>query len=106
VSIVGTLGMIGGALFIASVTMALGWTAQVATCVAAGGVAGAMLDSVLGATVQARRWCEQCARETERLTHDCGATTRPARGVEWIDNDIVNFLANTAGGLLAALLLR
>ena len=40
-----------------------------------------MVDSVLGATVQARRWCDTCARETERPTHDCGrrhaAAARP-----------------------------
>ena len=76
------------------------------TCSYPGGVAGAVFDSVLGATAQARRWCEQCAAETERLTHDCGAPTRRARGVAWMDNDVVNFLSNTAGGLLAALLLR
>ena len=106
VSVRGTLAMLGGALFVAVLIVALGWTVQVAACVAAGGVAGGMVDSVLGATLQARRWCEQCARETERLTHDCGTTTRPARGVKWMDNDIVNFLSNTVGGMLAALLLR
>jgi uncharacterized protein (TIGR00297 family) len=102
----GTLAMLAGALFVASITLAFGWTVQVAACVAAGGIAGAVCDSILGATVQGRRWCEQCARETERLTHDCGTATRPARGAQWMDNDIVNFLSNTTGGLLAALLLR
>jgi uncharacterized protein (TIGR00297 family) len=105
-SIPGTIAMIAGALFVAMLTVALGWTAQVAGCVAAGGLGGAVVDSVLGATVQSRRWCEQCARETERVTHDCGGATSPCGGMEWMDNDIVNFLSNTAGGLLAALLLR
>jgi uncharacterized protein (TIGR00297 family) len=106
VSAPGTVAMLAGALLVAGGTFAFGWTAEVAACVAAGGVAGAMIDSLLGATLQARRWCEQCARETERVTHDCGAATRPARGMAWMDNDIVNFLSNAAGGLLAALLLR
>lgn len=106
VSVPGTLAMVAGALFVAAITVALGWTVEVAACIAAGGVAGAVVDSVLGATAQARRWCEPCAAETERLTHDCGAPTRRARGVAWMDNDVVNFLSNTAGGLLAALLLR
>lgn len=105
-SVPGSLAMIAGALFVATLMLALGWTVQVAVRVAAGGLAGAMVDTVLGATVQSRRWCEQCARETERVTHDCGGATRPARGVRWIDNDIVNFLSNTAGGMLAAMLLR
>ena len=106
ISLQGTLAMLAGAAFVAVMTLVLGWTVQVAACAAAGGVAGAVVDTILGATVQGRRWCEQCARETERLTHDCGTATRPARGVQWMDNDIVNFLSNTAGGLLAALLLR
>jgi uncharacterized protein (TIGR00297 family) len=106
VSAPGSVAMIAGAVFVGLVTWALGWTAQVAAFVSLGGVAGAVVDSLLGATVQGRRWCEQCARETERLTHDCGTATRPARGVQWMDNDIVNFLSNTAGGLLAALLVR
>jgi len=105
-SVPGSLAMIAGALFVGMLIFALGWTVQVAARVAAGGVVGAMVDTVLGATVQSRRWCEQCARETERMTHDCGTTTRPARGLQWVDNDLVNFLSNTAGGMLAALLLR
>jgi len=106
VSVPGSLAMIAGAVFVAMMTVVLGWTVQLALWIAVGGVAGAVLDSLLGATVQVRRWCEQCARETERPTHDCGATTRRARGVEWMDNDIVNFLSSAAGGILAALLLR
>ncbi|MEO6877867.1 MAG: DUF92 domain-containing protein, partial [Gemmatimonadaceae bacterium] len=61
---------------------------------------------VLGATVQARRWCEPCSMETERTVHRCGATTTARRGLAWLDNDVVNFLSNAAGGLLAALLIR
>lgn len=106
VSAAGTAAMLAGSVFIATTMMTLGWTPAVAGRVAAGGVAGAMVDSVLGATIQARRWCEPCARETERATHDCGTRTRLARGLEWMDNDIVNFISNVAGGLLAALLLR
>jgi uncharacterized protein (TIGR00297 family) len=106
VSARGTAAMIAGAVFVGLLTWILGWTAQVAAFVSLGGVTGAVVDSVLGATIQGRRWCERCARETERLTHDCGTVTQPARGAQWMDNDIVNFLSNTVGGLLAALLVR
>jgi len=71
-----------------------------------GPVVGAIADSVLGATLQARRRCDTCNRETERLVHDCGAESRAVRGLGWMDNDIVNFLSGALGGLLAALLSR
>jgi uncharacterized protein (TIGR00297 family) len=106
VSLAGTLAMIAGALFIGALTVTLGWTLEVAIRVAVGGVVGAAADSILGATLQARRWCDTCNRETERLTHDCGSDTRELRGLGWMDNDIVNFLSGAAGGLLAALLSR
>ena len=103
---IGTLAAVSGAMFVAIVAVLLGWTSAVARHIALGGVFGALFDSVLGATVQSRRWCESCGRETERTTHDCGALTRPLRGMNWLDNDLVNFLSNAAGGLLAALLSR
>jgi len=103
---IGTLAAVSGAMFIAILAKLLGATPAVARHVALGGVVGALLDSVLGASVQARRWCDVCGRETERMTHDCGTTTRHIRGWRWLDNDLVNFLSNAAGGLLAALLSR
>ena len=103
---IGTLAAVSGAMFVAILALSLGWTTVIARHVALGGVLGALLDSVLGATVQARRWCETCGRETERAIHDCGTATRPHRGLGWLDNDLVNFLSNAAGGLLAALLSR
>ena len=98
--------MIGGAMFIGLMLIVLGWTAPLAMRVTLAGVFGATIDTLLGATVQARRWCDTCGRETERTVHDCGTTTRPLRGWRWLDNDLVNFLSAAAAGLLAALLSR
>jgi len=106
VSLIGTVGTLAGATFIALVAWMLGWTPRVAALVGIGGVAGALADSVIGATVQARRWCDACQLETERHTHSCGAETRPLRGIAWLDNDAVNFLSNAAGGILSALIVR
>ena len=60
-----------------------------------------MVDSLLGATVQAMYYCPACEKETERRIHNCGTRTRPMRGVNWLNNDVVNFIATLFGGLLA-----
>ena len=65
------------------------------------GLGGSMLDSVLGATVQAMYYCPTCKKETERLIHNCGTKTRPLRGIWWLNNDTVNFIATLSGGLIA-----
>lgn len=67
-----------------------------------GGFTGALADSVLGATLQEVRFCDACSRETEQLTHDCGARTRPIRGASWCDNDTVNMIATALGAATAA----
>lgn len=65
------------------------------------GLGGALADSVLGATFQSKRWCEQCRMWTERRVHTCQYRTRHARGVRWMTNDTVNFLATVAGAVIA-----
>ena len=70
----------------------------------AGGLAGSLFDSLLGATVQGIYYCEHCAKETENAIHRCGHTTRLVRGWRWLNNDLVNFSASLLGGLVASLL--
>lgn len=65
------------------------------------GLTGAMFDSVLGATVQVMYYCPKCEKETERHIHSCGTETRYLRGIPWMNNDVVNFLATLVGGLTA-----
>ena len=65
------------------------------------GLVGSMLDSALGAMVQAMYYCPTCKKETERLIHNCGTKTRPLRGIWWLNNDTVNFIATLSGGLIA-----
>jgi uncharacterized protein (TIGR00297 family) len=72
-----------------------------AIAVAAGGVIGSLGDSMLGATVQEVRVCDNCALETELLVHACGAATRPIRGAAWCSNDMVNALATATGAAAA-----
>ena len=95
--------MLAGALFVALTAQLLG-VADSLTAIAIAGAAGALADSVLGATVQERRWCDACARGTERRVHDCGAATRQVGGVGGVDNDVVNLAATLTGALVVALL--
>lgn len=67
----------------------------------AAGVLGSIADSVLGATVQSKRWCEQCRTWTERRVHTCQYRTQHARGLRWMTNDVVNLLATVVGALAA-----
>jgi uncharacterized protein (TIGR00297 family) len=101
VSLAGTLAMLAGALFVALVARALSLTSAVGLVTVAG-AAGAMADSLLGATLQERRWCDACALATERRVHDCGAETRLVGGLVWMDNDAVNLIATLVGAVVAA----
>ena len=104
VTAAGTAAMLAGALFIATIAHLLGFAPAVTAAGAAGGVGGALIDSVLGAAVQARRWCPACRIATEQVQHRCGSPTHALGGVQWIDNDAVNLVCALSGGLLAALL--
>lgn len=101
----GTIGALAGAIFAALGAMWAGWPVSLLTVVVAG-LAGAFADSLLGATVQSKRWCEQCASATERIIHVCGSTTVDAGGLSWLNNDGVNFVSTVVGGLVALLLSR
>ena len=101
ITVAGLVAAVAGAAFVAGLAWLIGWPRTGA--VLAGGVVGSTADSLLGATIQARRWCDRCGVGTEREIHSCGASTRRAGGLAWLDNDGVN-LASTLAGAVAALL--
>jgi uncharacterized membrane protein len=103
VSLVGTLASIVGALFIAAGAALARWPVSF-TAIALGGLAGAVADSLLGATLQTRRWCDVCAKSTERSVHDCGNLTRRIGGLRALDNDAVNAVCSSVGALVTLLL--
>ena len=101
VTLLGSLGGIAGAAFVALCAGMSGWPAVAVAGAVAGGIAGTTADSLLGATVQARRWCAECAVATERVLHMCGRKTEPAGGFQWLDNDGVNLAATAVGATVA-----
>lgn len=106
ITVIGTVAGIAGAAAIALVLVALGWGRAAAAPALAGGVVGMVFDSVLGATAQRRQWCERCNVPTERMLHSCGADTRAAGGLSWLDNDGVNALSTLAGACTVVILYR
>lgn len=103
VSAAGSLATVGGAAFVALVAHLLGFGVP-GIAVAMGGTFGAAADSLIGARLQARRWCASCERETERRVHDCGRPTARAGGASWMSNDAVNLVATLAGAAATAAL--
>ncbi|HVF40479.1 MAG TPA: DUF92 domain-containing protein [Gemmatimonadaceae bacterium] len=105
VTFLGWLGAAGGAGAIAGTALAVGWPIAAGCAALIGGIGGATVDSLLGATLQSRRWCDRCGKETERRVHRCGTTTEYLRGISWMDNNAVNALSSLGGGILGMLCL-
>ena len=100
ITFAGTAACVAGALFIAVVAAFAAWPTPFAA-IAVGGCAGALADSILGGTLQERRWCELCSKETERHFHSCGTKTRLVGGLRGLNNDAVNAACSGIGALVA-----
>jgi uncharacterized membrane protein len=93
------LGMV--AAMASSVVIALCWyisfsgvSLYEAALVAVMGFAGAVIDSYLGAGVQALYYDPETKEFSEKEEHD-GRRLELSRGIRWIDNDMVNLMSNT-----------
>jgi len=99
ITIAGSTAAIAAAILAASVAVSLDWSTP-APAIVLGGLAGSVIDSLLGATVQERRWCPSCQSLTERHVHSCGTTAVYRGGIRGCDNDIVNLLSTVAGAVV------
>ncbi len=100
ISAAGTAAAAIGAVAVALVAQA----AHVAPFwpIALAGFIGATVDSLLGGSVQALRYCPTCKRDCESDPHICGTATVVRRGIAWFENDAVNLAATVAGAAVAA----
>ena len=103
VTVPGTIASFAGAAFITGVAYLTGISSAV-MAVFAGGVAGSLADSLVGATIQERRWCDGCSEPTERRAHTCGRETRVVGGIPGARNDFVNVVCTLVGAAVAAIL--
>lgn len=109
VSVIGTFSGLAGAVMIAVFWLGCfaafgsqGFSAWVgyASFVAVGGFSGCLMDSLLGALVQAHYWDDERQQLTEHEFAN-GRKLELSRGIRWVDNDMVNLISNLFGVLLA-----
>lgn len=95
ISPLGSAATVAGALAVGCFGALYGGLAMVPVGLLAG-IAGSMVDTLIGASVQARFVCGSCGATVEDPLH-CSAPTQPSSGWRWVDNDVVNACANATG---------
>lgn len=113
ISLLGTLaGLLGslfiGVLFIIGYVFYFGWEIKILyyfILIVVSGFAGSIIDSFLGATIQAKYRCKVCKKETENRFHHEKETIH-IKGLKFMNNDAVNFLSSFIATILAYMLLK
>lgn len=106
VSLLGTVAAFLGSLIIAMTSSYL-FTLSAAEFlfILVLGFCGNLVDTLLGAFVQAGYSCQSCRMETEKTVH-CGRKTKLIKGISFLNNDTVNFLSGLSALLLGILILN
>ena len=100
----GLMASMGGALVVGSAWSLFGGGGAGVRVALVAGACGSLVDSVLGATVQALYRCPACGAASEAPHHTaCDRPGRLVRGRAWITNDTVNALATLSGAAVASL---
>ncbi|SYZ73117.1 putative membrane protein [Candidatus Zixiibacteriota bacterium] len=113
ITLIGTLAATAGAILVAFGSVPfIGWNRSpddsltgpiIASIIA--GFAGSIIDSIVGASIQARFRCPVCGKATEKDIH-CNRPTVLKGGVRFINNDIVNLLGTLSAAIFVLLFLR
>ena len=99
----GLLASLGGALAVGLAWSAAGGARRGVPTALIAGACGSLVDSLLGATVQAVYHCPGCDLPTEARIHPaCGAQAELRQGLPYITNETVNALATLAGAAIGA----
>jgi uncharacterized protein (TIGR00297 family) len=105
ISIPGIIGSLAGALLIG--ISSLFWIKlnkfNYIILISSAGFFGSIIDSILGASVQAQFKCKTCGKITERKIH-CSNSTSHYKGFKWVNNDAVNLCAGISGGIVSIVL--
>ncbi len=115
ISILGTISAFLGSMFIGIISIVLMFTIdlsiynlsylEIFIYIISGGFIGALIDSILGATIQGIYYSDEEKIETEKRVYK-GVPTRLIRGFSFINNDLVNFLSIGIPSFAVMLLLR
>ncbi|MBQ8178412.1 MAG: DUF92 domain-containing protein [Clostridia bacterium] len=101
VSLLGTFSALLTSITIASITFAVGEVGLKGLWVIAlMGFVGTLIDSLLGASVQAGYRCNVCLKLTERKEH-CSAPTTLVKGLKFVDNNVVNVVSLFIAGAIS-----
>jgi uncharacterized protein (TIGR00297 family) len=104
ITALGTAGGVAGAVGMAELAAIMqprGVALGSGALIAAAGIVGMVVDSLLGATVQGAFECSSCAARTERGDTICHGPVVLIKGRRWLDNDGVNLAATLAGAAVA-----
>ena len=69
-----------------------------------GSFVGILIDSIIGATIQAQYYCVDCKKYSELQYHH-KKKNELTKGYSFIDNNIVNLLSTTIGSVLSILII-
>lgn len=107
VSLLGTVASFMGAFFIAIVAYVIFSFDSLffLILITITGFLGSVVDTLLGATLQARYTCRTCGLVTEKTIH-CEKSTRLSKGIKWCNNDVVNITSIIIATIIAVIIMK